>query len=84
MATVTPMSVGYEFDGLSAVGKRLVNKFQRQHPLLCKPSLQPAYRYVRVGLPAQNLLLQKLIADVVALDPEAKPELPMFKARPRD
>ena len=32
MAKVTKMSGGYEFANLNAVGKRLVNEFQRHHP----------------------------------------------------
>ena len=76
MANVTKASGGYEFASLSAVGMRLVNEFQRYHPQLCEPSSQPSYRYVRLGSPEQNLLLEKLIADVRARDPE-----PTFKTR---
>lgn len=68
MATVTPMSVGYEFADLNAVGKRLVNEFQRLHPLLCKPSPQPSYRYIRLGSSEQNLELRKLVINVIARD----------------
>ena len=70
MATVTPMSVGYEFADLNAVGKRLVNAFQRLHPLLCNPSPQPSYRYIRLGSSEQNLELRKLVIDVIARDSE--------------
>jgi len=72
--------MGYEFENLRAVGKRLVNEFQRYHPLLCKPSPQPSCRYIRLGSPEENLRLQKLIADVVAQDPEPKPTLPACNA----
>lgn len=75
MAKVINMSTGYEFAGLSAVGKRLVNEFQRQHPLLCRPSAQPSDRFIYLGSPEQNLLLKKLVADVAARDPEPKPTL---------
>jgi hypothetical protein len=67
------MSVGYELAGLSAIGKRLVNEFQRHHPLLCKPSPQPSHRFVYLGSPEQNLLVERLVADVLARDPESKP-----------
>jgi hypothetical protein len=75
MAKVTKMSNGYDFAGLCTVGKRIVNEFQRHHPLLCKPSPQPSHRFVYLGSPEQNLLVERLVADVLALDPEPKPAL---------
>jgi hypothetical protein len=79
MAKVIERSNGYEFVGLSAIGMRLVNEFQRQHPLLCVPSSEPDYRFIRRGSPQQNLLLEKLVAVVIARDPDIKP--PKFKTR---
>jgi hypothetical protein len=70
MAKVTKNSGGYEFTGLSAIGMRLVNEFQRNHPELCMPSSEPSYRFIRQGSPEQNVLLGDLIADVRARDPE--------------
>lgn len=83
MAKVTKNSSGYEFVGLSVVGMRLVNEFQRNHPLLCVPSSHPDYRFIRLGSPGQNLLLGKLAADIRARDPERKPTPPMFVSRPQ-
>ena len=79
MAKVTENSGGYEFSGLSAVGMRLVNEFQRHHSELCMPSEVPSYRYIRRGSPKQTLLLEKLVADVRARDPEPTPAT--FKTR---
>ena len=81
MAKVTKNSGGHEFTGLSAVGMRLVNEFQRYHPELCMPSSNPSYRYMRLGSPEQNLLVEKLVADVRARDPETKPTPLTFKTR---
>jgi hypothetical protein len=71
MAKVTRRSTGYEFAGLSAVGMRLVNEFQRRHSLLCEPSSQPDFRFIRLGSLEQNLLLGELVAKVRAEDPDA-------------
>jgi len=73
MATAAKNSCGYEFTGLSAVGMRLVNEFQRSHPELCKPSSEPSYRYIRQGSSEQNLLLEKLVSDIRLRDPDATP-----------
>jgi hypothetical protein len=70
MAKVTQVSRGYEFTGLTAVGMRLVNEFQRYHPELCMPSSEPSYRFIRHGSLEQNVELGKLVADVRAADPE--------------
>jgi hypothetical protein len=70
MAEVMKMSNGYEFAGLSTVGMRLVNEFQRHHPLQCAPSSHPDFRFIRLGSPTQNRLLQELAARVKAVDPE--------------
>jgi hypothetical protein len=80
VAKVSKNSAGYEFAGLSAVGMRLVNELQRCHPELCTPSSNPSYRYIRLGSPEQNVLLEKLVADVRARDPDVTP--PTFKTRP--
>jgi hypothetical protein len=73
MAKVTKNSGGYEFAGLSAIGMRLVNEFQRYHPELCMPSSEPSYRFIRHGSLEQNLELGKLVAGVRARDPEPGP-----------
>jgi hypothetical protein len=73
MAKVARVSNGYEFSGMSRIGMRLVNEFQRYHPELCKPSSDPSYRYVHLGAAEQNLLLEQLVADVRARDPETPP-----------
>ncbi len=83
MAKVTKNSRGYEFTELSLVGMRLVNEFQRHHPQLCEPTSQPRYRYIRLGSTEQNLVLEKLAADVTARDPEPEPTPPSFKTRAR-
>lgn len=70
MARVIKNSTGYAFAGLSAVGMRLVNDFQRHHSLLCEPSSQPNFRFIRIGSPEQNRLLGELIARVKIEDPE--------------
>jgi len=69
MATVTRNSAGYEFSGPSSVGKQLVNGFQREHSLLCEPSPDPDFRFIRFGTPEENCLLEKLVADVRAREP---------------
>jgi hypothetical protein len=83
MTKVTGTSTGYAFENLSAVGKRLVNEFQRHHPELCMPSSEPSYRFIRCGSPQQDLLLGKLADDVRTRDPEPKPKPPAFKKRAR-
>jgi hypothetical protein len=75
MARVTKRSTGYAFAGLSAVGMRLVNEFQRHHSLLCEPSSQPDFRFIGLGSPEQNRLLGDLIARVRVEDPE--PRIPV-------
>lgn len=83
MAKVTKTSGGYEFTGLSTVGMRLVNEFQRHYPELCTPTLEPSHRFVRQGYLEQNFKLGRLVADVRARDPEPKQEPFLFKARRR-
>ena len=82
MARVFQLSTGYEFVHLSRVGMQLVNEFQRLHPHLCNPSLEPDFRFIRFGSPEENSLLDKLVADVLARDPEIlwKPG-PLSKSR---
>ena len=41
----------------------------------------PEYRYVRLGSPKQNSLLEKLVADVTDRDPEPRPATSTFKTR---
>ena len=53
MARVTRVPNGYEFSGLSGIGMRLVNEFQRQHPLLCVPSSEPNHRFIHLGSPPE-------------------------------
>ena len=79
MAKVTRVPNGYEFSGLSGIGMRLVNEFQRRYPVLCVPSSEPHHRVIHLGSPVQNLLLEKLVADVRTQDPE--PTSPPFKTR---
>jgi len=79
MAKVIKRSNGYEFVGLSEVGMRLVNDFQRHHPMLCEPSPEPDFRFICLGSPQQSLQLGNLVAKVLADDPEPTP--PMFKTR---
>jgi hypothetical protein len=79
MAKVTKMSNGYEFSGLSGIGMRLVNEFQRQFPWLSVPCSEPNFRFIRIGSSEENILLGKLVADVKARDPELTP--PTFKTR---
>jgi len=79
MARATRVPNGYEFSGLSGIGMRLVNEFQRQYPQLCMPSSEPNFRFIQLGSPVQNRLLEKLVADVRARDPEPTP--PPFKTR---
>jgi hypothetical protein len=73
MAKVIRCASGYEFTGLSAVGMRLVNEFQRYHSELCIPSSDPSYRFIHHGSIEQNLELGKLVAEVRARDPETPP-----------
>jgi len=70
MARVTKRSNGYAFAGLNAAGMRLVNEFQRHHSLICEPSSQPDFRFIRLGSPEQNRILGELIARVKIEDPE--------------
>jgi hypothetical protein len=70
MAKVTRWPTGYEFAGMSEIGLRLVNEFQQRHSLLCEPSSQPDFRFIRLGSLQQNLLLGELVAKVRAEDPE--------------
>ena len=83
MAKVTKTSGGYEFIGLGAPGKRLVNEFQRNHPSLCIPSSHPDYRFVRLGSAEDNLPIAKLINDVKTGDPETTPAQPVIFRRRR-
>lgn len=70
MAKVTKRSNGYAFAGLGTIGMRLVNEFQRYHPLLCEPSSNPDFRFIRLGSPIQNRVLAVLIARVRVEDPD--------------
>ena len=79
MSTVVRTAFGYEFTHLGAIGKRLVNEFQGQHPELCAPSSDPSFRYIKMGSIEQNVLLGKLVADVRHQDPE--PPLKSWKTR---
>ena len=79
MAKVSRVPNGYEFSGLSGIGMRLVNEFQRCHPELCVPTTNPSYRFIHLGLLEQNVELGKLVAEVRRLDPE--PAQPTFKGK---
>lgn len=79
MSKVIKTASGYEFTGLSAVGMRLVNEFQRYHPELCLPSSEPTYRFIRLGSPEQNVPLGRLVTDVRTRDPDPQPPLSNFK-----
>jgi hypothetical protein len=68
MANVTKTSTGYIFERLNAAGMKLVNEFQRQHPLLCEPSSEPTFRFIRCGSAEDNHALGWLIAKVRAND----------------
>jgi len=81
MSRVVAVAEGYEFLELGATGRRLVNEFQRQHPHLCHPSDDPSYRYIRRGLPKENLRLQKLVDDVRARDQEPTSKILPFPGR---
>jgi len=70
MAQVNTVGLGFEFVELGAIGKRLVNEFQRQHPHLCHPSSDPSYRYIRRGFPEENARLKRLVAEVRAQEPQ--------------
>ncbi len=74
MAKVIKSSNGYEFVGLSTVGMRLVNEFQRQHPSLCEPTSEPDYRFIREGSPEERVQLGRLVVQVLAKDPDRPPE----------
>ena len=82
MAIVSSVALGYEFVDLGAIGKRLVNEFQRQHPHLCYPSSDPSYRYIRRGFPEENVRLERLVVEVRAQDPQPTIVLLRFP-RPR-
>jgi len=64
MTIVIKTSTGYSFENLSAVGKKLVNEFQRQHPHLCEPSSRPEFRFIHCGNLEENRWLEELIARV--------------------
>ena len=81
MSRVVAVAAGYEFLELGAIGRRLVNEFQRQHPHLCHPSDDPSYRYIRRGLPKENLRLQKLVDEVRARDQEPTSKILPFPGR---
>ena len=82
MAKIVRVPNGYVLAGLTKIGMRLVNEFQRYHPLLCKPAQQPDLRFIRVGSLEQNLQLEKLIANILSLDRENQPKpKPFSKAR---
>jgi hypothetical protein len=81
MSRVVAVAAGYEFLELGAIGRRLVNEFQRQHPHLCHPSNDPSYRYIRRGLPKENLRLQKLVDEVRARDQEPTSKILPFPGR---
>lgn len=82
MSSVIKTATGYEFTGLSTTGKRLVNEFQRSNPELCLPTSDPAYRFIRLGTPEQNMRLGKLIAEVRSQDPEpTQPPPPKMRRR---
>jgi hypothetical protein len=68
MGQVNRVGAGCEFVELNAIGKRLVNEFQRQHPHLCFPSPDPSYRYIRRGFPEENVKLERLIDEIRARD----------------
>jgi hypothetical protein len=68
MAIVTKTSTGYIFERLNAAGMKLVNEFQRQHPQLCKPNIEPMFGFIRCGSAEDNHALGELIAKVRATD----------------
>ena len=78
MAQIFRVPDGYEFVRLSTIGMRLVNEFQRHHPHLCKPTVEPDFRYIRLGSPEQAVELEKLVVRVRTHDPE-----PDTKASPK-
>jgi len=79
LARVVSVREGYEFSGLQIAGMRLVNEFQLRFPLLCAPSHEPAFRLIGRGSPAENLELEKLIAEVRRLDPDEPPSAKFSK-----
>jgi hypothetical protein len=81
MGQVNTAGAGYEFLELSAVGKRLVNEFQRHYSHLCLPSPDPSYRYIRRGSPEENVQLGRLIGQIRALDPETTSFVLQFAQR---
>jgi hypothetical protein len=74
MAKVIKRSNGYEFVGLSTIGMRIVNEFQRQHPSLCEPTSDPDYRFIRQGSPEESVQLERLVVQVLANDPDRPPQ----------
>ena len=74
MAKVIKRSKGYEFVGLSPIGMRLVNEFQRQHPTLCEPTSEPDYRFIRQGSSEEIAELGRLVVQVLANDPDRPPQ----------
>ena len=74
MAKVIKRSNGYEFVGLSRVGMRIVNEFQRQHPSLCEPTSEPDYRFIREGSSEESGQLERLAVQVLAHDPDKPPQ----------
>ena len=74
MAKVIKRANGYEFVGLTTVGMRIVNEFQRQHPSLCEPTSEPDYRFIREGSPEERVQLGRLVVQVLANDPDLPSE----------
>jgi len=74
MAKVIKRSNGYEFVGLSKIGMRLVNKFQRKHPSLCEPTSEPTCRFIREGSKEESIQLGRLAVQVLANDPDRPPQ----------
>jgi hypothetical protein len=81
MAKVLRGATGYDFIDLNTIGKQLVNRFQRFNPDLCKPSDDPSYRFIRFGTPKQNRMLENLVTDVKAQDPNLEPPSPLTPRR---
>jgi hypothetical protein len=74
MAKVIKKANGYEFVGLTTVGMRIVNEFQRKHPSLCEPTSEPDYRFIREGTPKECAQLERLVVQVLANDPDRPPQ----------
>ena len=75
MAKVIKRSNGYEFVGLSTIGMRIVNEFQKQHPSLCESASKPDYRFIREGSPDESVQLGRLVVQVLANDPDRPPQM---------